>query len=58
MTRRVAAAEPDVIIVMCADFRGASAVNGLSGSLGIPIVDSVRSVILELLDQGVEAATA
>jgi maleate isomerase len=58
MTRRVAATEPDAIVVMCTNLRGASAADELSESLGIPIIDSVRSVILELVERGVEAATA
>lgn len=49
MIRRVAEAGPQAIIVMCTNLRGAPVVEALSAELGIPVIDSVRAVVQDLV---------
>jgi len=45
MIRGVAAAKPEAILIMCTNLRGAPLVHRLEEELGIPIYDSVATVV-------------
>lgn len=47
--RTVAAAAPDAIVVFCTNLRGAPLVDGLEAELGIPIYDSIATVVWKAL---------
>jgi maleate isomerase len=49
MIREVAGAKPDAILIMCTNLRGASLVEKLEVELGIPIYDSVSTVVWKAL---------
>ena len=49
MIREVALAEPDAILIMCTNLRGAPIVERLEKDLGIPIYDSVATVVWKSL---------
>jgi maleate isomerase len=49
LIREVAAEEPDAIMVMCTNFRGAPLVDALERELGIPIYDSISVVVWKAL---------
>ena len=57
--RRVAASEPDAIVIHCTNLRGAEVSEALERELGIPVLDSVVVGLwgaLRLLDMSVPAA--
>ena len=45
MCRRVAAARPEAIVIMCTNLAGAPVAEPLSQELGIPVIDSVRAAV-------------
>jgi maleate isomerase len=45
MVRDVAAARPDTIVILCTNLRGGPLVDELEAELGIPILDSVATVV-------------
>ena len=45
MTREVAAARPDAIAILCTNLRGAALVPALEAELGLPVYDSVATVV-------------
>ena len=49
MIREVALSEPDAILIMCTNLRGAPIVERLEKELGIPIYDSVATVVWKSL---------
>jgi maleate isomerase len=49
MVRSVAQARPDAIVVLCTNLRGALLVEELEAELGIPIYDSVATVVWKSL---------
>jgi maleate isomerase len=49
MAREVAAARPDAITVLCTGVQGAPLVEGLERELGIPVYDSVATVVWKSL---------
>lgn len=49
MIRQVALAGPDAILIMCTNLRGAPLVERLEAELGIPIYDSVATVVWKAL---------
>lgn len=49
MLREVAQAGPDAIVVMCTNLRGAQLVEAMERELGIPIYDSVATVVWRAL---------
>jgi maleate isomerase len=49
MVREVAAARPDAIVMLCTNLRGAPLVAELEAELGIPILDSVATVVWKSL---------
>ena len=49
MTREVAAARPDAIAIVCTNMRGASAVAGLEAELGLPVMDTIATVVWKSL---------
>lgn len=51
MCRRVAAAAPDAIVIMCTNLRGAPVAPGLAAELGIPVLNSVAATVAHCLDR-------
>jgi maleate isomerase len=49
MIREVAAARPQAIVVLCTNLRAAPLVPALEAELGIPIYDSVATVVWQAL---------
>ena len=49
MIRSVATSQPDAILIMCTNVRGAPLVEALEKELGIPIYDSVSTVVWKAL---------
>lgn len=49
MVREVAAAQPQAITILCTNLRGAPLVEELEGELGIPIYDSIATVVWKSL---------
>jgi maleate isomerase len=49
MIRRVARSGPEAVIVMCTNLRGSPVTQDLTAELGIPVIDSVRAPVLELI---------
>lgn len=49
LIRQVAAAQPDAIVVLCTNFRGAPLVDGIEREIGIPVYDSVSATIWKAL---------
>ena len=49
MVRRVARSGPDAIVIMCTNLRGAPVAESLTQELGLPVIDSVRASVLEVL---------
>jgi maleate isomerase len=49
MVREVAAAQPQAITILCTNLRGAPLVDSLEAELGIPIYDSVATVVWKSL---------
>lgn len=49
MVRDVAAARPDAIVILCTNLRGGPLVAALEAELGIPILDSVATVVWKSL---------
>jgi maleate isomerase len=49
MVRDVAAAKPDAIVILCTNLRGGPLVAELEAELGIPILDSVATVVWKSL---------
>jgi maleate isomerase len=45
----VAAARPDAIVVLCTGLRAAPLVEGLEREIGIPILDSIATVVWKSL---------
>ena len=50
MVREVAAAQPDAIAILCTNLRGGPLVAELEAEHGIPILDSVATVVLKSLE--------
>jgi maleate isomerase len=56
MTRQVAAARPDAIAIICTNLRGAPLVEELERELGVPIYDTISTVVWKsLLLAGVDS---
>jgi maleate isomerase len=56
MTRQVATARPDAIAIICTNLRGAPLVEELERELGVPIYDTISTVVWKsLLLAGVAA---
>jgi maleate isomerase len=49
MVRAVAEAKPQAITILCTNLRGAPLVDELEGDLGIPIYDSIATVVWKSL---------
>ena len=49
LVREVAAAQPDAIIILCTNLRGAALVPALEAELGIPVYDSISAVVWKAL---------
>ena len=49
MSREVAQAKPDAIAILCTNLRGAALVEQLEAELGIPVYDSVSTVVWKAL---------
>jgi maleate isomerase len=49
MVREVAAAKPQAIAILCTNLRGAPLVEELEGELGIPVYDSIATVVWKSL---------
>jgi maleate isomerase len=49
MIREVALAKPDAILIMCTNLKGAPLVERLEKEVGIPIYDSVATVVWKSL---------
>ncbi len=49
MTREVAAARPDAIAILCTNLRGGPLVPALEAELGLPVYDSVATVVWKAL---------
>lgn len=49
MVRRVAAAAPDAIVILCTNLAGSSIAEDMSRTLQIPVLDSVRSAVAHCL---------
>lgn len=53
--RKVAAARPDAVVVFCTNLRGAPLVAGLEAELGLPIYDTVATIVWKSLLMSGEA---
>jgi maleate isomerase len=49
MVRWVARSEPDAVVILCTNLKGAPVAEALAQELGRPVIDSVRASILEAL---------
>jgi maleate isomerase len=49
LVREVAAAQPDAIVILCTNLRGAPLVPALEAELGIPVYDSISAVVWKAL---------
>ena len=49
MVRRVAAARPDAVAVVCTNFRGAESAARIEAELGVPVLDSVAVTLWDTL---------
>jgi maleate isomerase len=49
LVREVAVAQPDAIIILCTNLRGAPLVPALEAELGIPVYDSISAVVWKAL---------
>ena len=49
MSREVAAKKPDAIAILCTNLRGAHMVPKLEAELGIPVYDSIATVVWKSL---------
>jgi maleate isomerase len=56
MTRAVAAARPDAVVIMCTNLAGAAIAPMLEADLGVPVIDSVRAAVEHALEMVADPA--
>ncbi len=50
LARKVGAAKPDVIFIMCTNLRGSGVADALTHELGVPVIDSAAATITAAVD--------